>query len=405
MGYSGIAELINLCNRVMKLAPYACTEQDSVGRMHPELLESSQGCFQRDRNRILHSLAFRRLEYKTQVFINYIGDHYRTRLTHSLEVAQVARDISRALQLHEDLAEAVALAHDLGHPPFGHAGEEGLNIAAASFGGFDHNAQAIKLVTLLEQRYVSYPGLNLSWETLEGIAKHNGPLLNNHAGHNKVLSMLQPAFVKFAIPSHTFPTLEAQVAAISDDIAYCNHDIDDGIRAGFFKAEELAEIPQIWNVFKQVLDAHPKISSPQLLNESIRRLARIMIEDLVTESRRRIVANKVYNFADVKLQTTALIGFSEQMEEVKNKLKAFLLEKVYKHYKINQVTYKSKLVVQQLFETLYHNPDCLPTEWKNKAEAVDDGARAQVVIDYIAGMTDRYALKVYKKLCDLSALE
>ncbi|MBS0235934.1 MAG: deoxyguanosinetriphosphate triphosphohydrolase [Proteobacteria bacterium] len=377
----------------MKLLPYACSSAFSMGRLHHEQTSENVCPFQQDRNRVHYSTAFRRLEYKTQVFINYIGDHYRTRLTHSLEVSQIARDVCRQLGLNEDLAEAIALSHDIGHPPFGHAGEDGLNIAMKKFGGFNHNAQTIKVLTVLEHRYIGFRGVNLTWGTIEGVAKHNGPLLSSQKGQDQIQVLLQGYVEKFSGRMDTYPSLEAQVASIADDIAYCCHDIDDGLRAGFFTLETLEELPAIWAIITGIMEQYSQISQTQLINEAIRRIAKFMSDDLLCESNRRIANSKIKDYQDVQEQTIALIGFSKHMEATKNALKKFLMHRVYRHHKINQISYKSRLVVQKLFEVLYANPDCLPGEWVGKI--ISDSHKAEVIKDYIAGMTDRYALKLH----------
>lgn len=376
----------------MHLAIYACHPEKSRSRLHSEPDSPGRSCFQRDRDRILHSAAFRRLEYKTQVFVNHEGDHYRTRLTHSLEVSQISRSLARSLRLNEDLAEALALAHDLGHPPFGHAGEDALKSAMAGFGGFDHNAQTIRILTRLEQRYAGFDGLNLTWEALEGVAKHNGPverppraLEEYNAGHNLEL--------------HSWPSLEAQAASLADDIAYHNHDIDDGLRAGLFALEDLAEVPEVYAVFQEVRALYPGISRQRLIHESLRRLIHRMCMDVLAASEAAISGAGVKTVADVRAQGAALVKFSDEMQDVNRRLKAFLMRRMYKHYRVNRMSSKARRVVEALFSFFLAEPDCLPTEWRELAEAGGSGqAMAEVVCDYIAGMTDRYALELHRKL-------
>lgn len=358
------------------LAPHACHESNSRGRLHPEAEDLTRGCFQRDRDRVLHSTAFRRLEYKTQVFVNHEGDHYRTRLTHSLEVAQIARSLARNLGLNEDLAEAVALSHDIGHPPFGHAGEEGLKQAMAPYGGFDHNVQALRIVTKLEHRYASFNGLNLTRETLEGMAKHNGPLA---AGSPLAGYVEDPA---------TWPSLEAQAAGLSDDIAYNNHDIDDGLRAGLFSVADLQAVPEVYAVFEEVLTLHPGLEEPRLIHEAIRRLIHRQCLDVVAETKRL---------------DNGRVCFSEGMQGVNRRLKAFLKENMYRHYRVNRMSSKAKRVVTELFAFFFSEPECLPTEWRRLAEEAGGAGRARVVCDFIAGMTDRYALDEHRRIFDVNA--
>lgn len=375
------------------LATYACDPLESRSRLHPEPESDTRTCFQRDRDRILHSAAFRRLEYKTQVFVNHEGDHYRTRLTHSLEVSQMARALSRSLGLNEDLAETVALAHDLGHTPFGHAGEEGLHAAMQAWGGYDHNAQSIRIVTRLEQRYAEFNGLNLTWETLEGIAKHNGPVVQPPRA-------LAEYNTTHDLELHTYASLEAQVAALSDDIAYNNHDIDDGMRAGLLTREMLEEVPDVAAVFRQVEAAYPGLELSRLVHEALRRLINHMCNDVLATTRRNIQQAGVKTVADVRSCGRQLVAFSQAQQEANRQLKAFLMEHMYRHYKVNRMSSKAGRVVQQLFAFFHADPACLPTEWRRRIEGADTQATAEVVGDYIAGMTDRYALKVWGEIFD-----
>src|SRR5690348_11688375 len=305
-----------------KLAPYACHPSQSRGRLHKEQESRSRSVFQRDRDRIIHSTAFRRLEYKTQVFVNHEGDHYRTRLTHSLEVAQIARSASRALGLNEDLAEAVALAHDLGHTPFGHAGEEALDEAMRPFGGFEHNDQTLRILTRLERHYAEFDGLNLTWEALEGTVKHNGPLVGEPAKRPVPPSIA--AYVReHDLELATWPAAEAQVAALADDIAYNNHDIDDGLRADLFTVADLDEIPLVGPVFREVRQRYPNLEGPRLVHESIRRLIDRMAGDLLTETKRRIADARLKSAAGVRALGAATVAFSETMHANDKALKAF----------------------------------------------------------------------------------
>ena len=376
------------------LAAYACRPEESRGRLYPEPESPSRSVFQRDRDRIIHSSAFRRLQYKTQVFVYHEGDHYRTRLTHSLEVAQIARSIARRLGLNEDLAEALSLAHDLGHTPFGHAGEEALNEVMKEFGGFRHNDQTLRVLTKLEHRYAGFDGLNLTWETLEGIAKHNGPLRGE----------LTPTLANYVkhhdLELATWPSAEAQVAALSDDIAYDNHDTDDGLRAGLFATANLAEVPLLGPVFAEVDKLYPGIEETRRIHEAIRRLIDRMIGDVVEESQRRIAALKARRAADIRRHSAAVIAFSTSMREQERGLRRFLFERMYRHYRVNRMASKARRIVQELFGLLLAEPQCLPTEWQNQATGAGTRETARVVADYIAGMTDRFALDEHYRLFD-----
>ena len=335
----------------------------------PEPPSASRSPYARDRDRILHAMAFRRLNYKTQVFIYHEGDHYRSRLTHSLEVAQIARAIARTLNVDEDLTEALALAHDLGHPPFGHAGERALDAAMIGVGGFGHNAQSLRVVTELEKKYARFDGLNLTWETLEGLVKHNGPLTG-------------PKSVKpdFAVPQSildycarqdlelgTYPSVEAQAAALADDIAYNNHDIDDGFRAGLFSFAELAEVPIAAGALDEVRAAYPGIDGTRLLYEAIRRLIGAMIEDAVAQSERRLDALQPSSAADVRQASTAVVAFSEEMRRELDLLRAFLFARVYRHRRIDRIMGEAETVVGDLFRRYRDDPEALPPEWREQA--------------------------------------
>ena len=381
------------------LAPYASRPDRSRGRLHREPESPSRSVFQRDRDRIIHSTAFRRLEYKTQVFVNHEGDHYRTRLTHSLEVAQIARSVSRALGLNEDLAEAVALAHDLGHTPFGHAGEEALDAQMAPFGGFEHNDQTLRALTRLERRYAEFDGLNLTWETLEGTVKHNGPLVGG--ARSKPVPATIAAYVKtHDLELATWPSAEAQVAAIADDIAYNNHDIDDGLRAELFSPADLDGVPLVGPVFREVRERYPGLDGPRLVHESIRRLIDRMAGDLIAETRRRAAEAKLRSAEDVRGLGAATVAFSEAMARHDKALKAFLFERMYRHYRVNRMSSKARRILQELFQLLLAEPQCLPTEWRQQTERPGAAATARVVADYIAGMTDRFALDEHARLFD-----
>ncbi len=376
------------------LAPYASRPEESRGRLHREAESASRSAFQRDRDRIIHSTAFRRLQYKTQVFVYHEGDHYRTRLTHSLEVAQIARSISRALGLNEDLAEALALAHDLGHTPFGHAGEDALAAAMREHGGFGHNDQTLRILTRLERRYAGFDGLNLTWETLEGTVKHNGPLVA------PLPSTIAEYVTRHDLEISTWPGAEAQVAAMADDIAYNNHDIDDGLRAALFSVRDLAEVPLVGPVLREVSALHPGIDEPRLIHESIRRLIDLMASDLTAESRRRLAASRVDNADAVRALGAPVVGFSEAFARQAQGLRAFLFERMYRHYRVNRMASKARRIVQELFRLLLAEPECLPTEWRLATAGAGTSVTARLVADYIAGMTDRFALDEHRRLYD-----
>lgn len=383
-------------------APFACRPDETRGRDHPEPESPTRSCFQRDRDRIVHAAAFRRLKYKTQVFVYHEGDYYRTRLTHSIEVAQIARSISRSLGLNEDLAEAMALAHDLGHTCFGHAGEDALNKAMQPYGGFDHNEQTFRILTLLERRYADFDGLNLTWETLEGIVKHNGPLSGPGADNEGVPETIARYCREVRdLEVDTFAGAEAQVAALSDDIAYNNHDIDDGLRAGLFPLEELRDLPLVGPVLAEVSRRYPALEESRLIHETIRRMIDLMVNDLLQETRSRIDAHAPAASEDVRLMDRPLVAFSDEMRQNDRALRAFLFQRMYRHYKVNRMTSKAKRVVRELFDHYLERPDCLPDEWRAAAEGVRGTARARLVADYIAGMTDRYALVEHAKNFDL----
>ena len=388
-------------------AAFACRPEESRGRDFAEPESPTRTCFQRDRDRIVHAGAFRRLKYKTQVFVYHEGDYYRTRLTHSIEVAQIARSISRALALNEDLAEAVALAHDFGHTCFGHAGEDALNQAMAPYGGFDHNEQTFRILTLLECRYADFDGLNLTWETLEGIVKHNGPLIGPGAGPAAREGETVPATVaaycreRCDLELHTFASAEAQVAALSDDIAYNNHDIDDGLRARLFSLDDLRDLPLVGPVLAEVEARYPALDEGRRIHETIRRVIDLMVTDLLDETRRRIAAARPDSAAAVRNLPAPLVAFSEEMRQNDRALRSFLFARMYRHYKVNRMTSKARRVVRELFDHYLARPDCLPDEWQEQARDLPEAARARLVADYIAGMTDRYALDEYAKNFDI----
>ena len=381
------------------LAPYAVDPEKSRGRLYPEPADPKRSPYSRDRDRILHSAAFRRLNYKTQVFIYHEGDHYRSRLTHSLEVAQIARAIARTLRVDEDLAEALALAHDLGHPPFGHAGERALDAAMAGAGGFDHNAQSLRVVTALERRYANFDGLNLTWETLEGLVKHNGPLLGPAATKPAPDSILSYC-ARHDLELATFASLEAQAAALADDIAYNNHDIDDGYRAGLFGLDELADVPIARAMLDRVRAAYPGIVGGRLLNEMNRRLISSMIEDVVAETTRRLDALAPRSADDLRHAGRAIVAFSEPMRADVDELRAFLHARVYKHQRIAKIMREAEGVVHDLFARYSADTAALPPEWREQAPEPGGQAYARHVADFIAGQTDRFALEEHRRLFD-----
>ncbi len=381
-------------------AAYASNPAESRGRYHAESESAMRSAFQRDRDRIIHSTAFRRLKHKTQVFVYHEGDHYRTRLTHSLEVAQIARSISRVLGLDEDLAEALALAHDLGHPPFGHAGEDQLAECMTPYGGFDHNIQTLRVVTELEHRYAEFDGLNLTWESLEGIAKHNGPLpvkdqakpLPDNMNFFHYFNNLEP---------HLYPSAEAQVAAISDDIAYNNHDIDDGLRAGLFTVEDLLSLSFVGDVFKGVMARYTGLDLNRLIHESVRRLISRMVEDVIAETRRRLTRGRPNCADDVRALEDALVAFSDDMKQRDQELKLFLEQRMYEHYKVNRMRSRARRVLADLFGLFVEEPETLPSPWRAQCAAPKSAQTARVVCDFIAGMTDRFAFEEHVRLFTL----
>ena len=383
------------------LASFASHEKDTRGRLHYEEESATRGCFQRDRDRIIHAAAFRRLAYKTQVFVNHEGDFFRTRLTHSLEVAQIARSICRYLRLNEDLGEALALAHDLGHPPFGHAGEEALRELMEPFGGFDHNAQSLRVITKLEARYARWNGLNLTWETLEGVVKHNGPIVTDK---DKVLPRAILEYAKIQdLQLETFSGPEAQVAAMADDLAYNNHDIDDGLRAGLFSIKELSDLPLVGSIFSGVSKEFPEIDLSRTIHEAVRRLIGVMANDLIRETKRRLDQSGAEVVDDIRNLGQPISGFSAEMCDHDSRIKKFLFDNMYRHYKLNRMTSKGRRVIKDLFGLLISEPECLPTEWRSLARKPGDQQTAQVVADYIGGMTDRFALDEHRRLFDLQA--
>ena len=391
-----------------ELEKYAVNENASRGREHNEIFDDSKyrSVFGKDRDRVINSSAFRRLQYKTQVFVNHKGDHYRTRLTHSMEVAQIARWIAGALKVNKDLAEIVSLAHDLGHTPFGHAGEIILDQKIKDFTNnelhFSHNQHSLKLITELENRFIEFKGLNLSWEMLEGVAKHNGPLKLD----KKKESYIKHFNSKYDLDLTRFPSIEAQISSISDDIAYNNHDIEDGLRANLFEKKHLLELPVVGKIYKDLMKKHPNIKHETIVGEAKKRITLKMVVDVIDETKRRIKTNKVNSEEDVRNQKEFLVGFSPEMEEANRAIKRFLTDNVYRHYNVNIMTTRARKIVSRLFDFLVENPHCLPYN-KETIEKVTDNKKTLAIFigDYIAGMTDRYAINEYEKLILLKKID
>jgi len=382
-------------------APFSELPSRSRGRKAPEPESRTRTAFARDRDRIIHTSAFRRLKEKTQVFVAHEGDHFRTRLTHSLEVAQIARSLATALGLDADLAETVALAHDLGHPPFGHAGEDELRVQMAGHGGFDHNVQTFRVVTRLERRYPSFEGLNLTWETLEGVIKHNGPVADKL--ERPSWRAIAEFDAEYDLRLSTWASAEAQVAALADDIAYNNHDVDDGVQAGLFDLDELADVPLIGPFVRSARTDFPGCDLGILRLEAVRRMIGGMVDDVLSETARRAAADRVSSPEDVRRLDHALVAFSRDMVEDLAALRAFLTERMYRHWKVNRSRSQSRRMLAQMFQLYMAEPEVLPTEWRQRVEARDAAGRARVVCDYIAGMTDRFAIEEHRKLFHLDA--
>ena len=381
------------------IAPYAVDPALSRGRLLAEPASPTRSEFQRDRDRIIHSTAFRRLAHKSQVFVPHEGDHYRTRLTHTIEVGQIARALSRALGLDDDLAEALALAHDLGHTCFGHTGEDVLDAAMQGHGGFDHNAQALRIVTRLERRYAEHDGLNLSWEALEGLVKHNGPLLTRDGAPvpKYAKSGVPLAILKFdkSVPLElaTFSSAEAQSAAIADDIAYNAHDLDDGLRAGLFAIEDLNGVDFLRDIVTEIAQKHPNLERARVIHEISRRVITRFIEDVIVESQRRLANAAPLSAGDVRAASEPMVAFSSAMADVDRALKNFLFPHMYRHKRVMKVRLEAASVVEILFERFSANISLMPEEWSQMAKNADsESRRLRHVCDYIAGMTDRYAV-------------
>ncbi|WP_299303309.1 deoxyguanosinetriphosphate triphosphohydrolase [uncultured Litoreibacter sp.] len=377
----------------MTRANYACHPEDSRGRLYPEQESTFRSCFQRDRDRIIHASAFRRLKHKTQVFIEHEGDYFRTRLTHSIEVAQVARTIAGVLGLNEELTEAVALAHDLGHTPFGHTGEEALDALMTPYGGFDHNAQALKIVTSLERHYAEWDGLNLTWEALEGIAKHNGPVTGD------LPYALSDYSARHDLELGTYASAEAQVAALADDIAYNNHDLHDGLRAELFSTDELAELPLVGPCFARVDELYPGLNYYRRRHEALRRFFGILVEDVIAVAKARLNALGPSSVVDIRAAGKPMVQFSPEIWEQLKVIRRFLFERMYRAPAVVEMRVQVTQVVDELFPLFMSQPDLLPKQWRKDVEdAAGEVELARIVADYIAGMTDRFALQEHARL-------
>lgn len=386
------------------LAPYAVLAGQSRGRFHPEPASPTRTPFQRDRDRVIHSTAFRRLAHKTQVFVYHEGDHYRTRLTHSIEVAQIARSLARALQVDEDLAEALALSHDFGHTCFGHTGEDALHELMEPWGGFDHNAQSLKIVTRLERRYADFDGLNLSWETLEGLVKHNGPLTGAHATVKKLPKPIADFDQLYPLDLSRHSSVEAQCAAIADDIAYNAHDLDDGLRAGLFVLDDIAELPLAGDLLREVRLRYPHLDAVRAAHEIVRRQITAMVEDVIGEARRRIVALGPSSQEDIRNAGRAVVSFSGAMAASEKAIKAFLYARMYRAPSVMRIRLGAAQIVRDLFGAYVSGTGEMPNEWgldwRDASTRMDEEKRARLVADFIAGMTDRYAVMEHRRLFD-----
>lgn len=387
----------NYC--ALPLAIYACRPDQTKGRLYAEMESNTRTPFQRDRDRIIHASAFRRLRSKTQVFVYHEGDHYRTRLSHTLEVAQITRSLARALLVNEDLAEGIALSHDLGHTPFAHTGEEVLEKCMAPYGGFEHNDQSLRVLTKLERKYPRWPGLNLTWETLEGVVKHNGPV----TGPLPVtLAEIQG---QTDLLLDTYASLEAQCAAIADDIAYNNHDVEDGLRAGMFTIEDLEKLPFLGHVIGTVRHHYPDIADHYLVQEMVREMIGTMVVDVLKETQKRLAELKPQSADDIRHAGRAMVAFSDSMAKKVEELRGFLMQRMYRHYTVMRVRNKVERIIADLFNAFMERHYLLPDHWQRRVEEAggltDDVARARIVCDYIAGMTDRFAIREHEQMFDL----
>ncbi|QNT79376.1 deoxyguanosinetriphosphate triphosphohydrolase [Entomobacter blattae] len=394
----------------MAEAPYASKKASSKGRLYPEEESAARSLWQRDRDRVIHSSGFRTLQYKTQVFINHEGDFFRTRLTHSLEVAQIARSVARYLGLNQDLTETIALAHDLGHPPFGHAGEEALREAMKMWGSFDHNTQSLRLVTKLERRYIFFDGLNLTWESLEGLVKHNGPI-------KKPNLYIQEIDQRYHLLLQSYASLEAQIASIADDIAYHCHDIDDGLRAGLLSFKDMQTLPLIGDVYGEVIDLLKQQRTPDLSrydtdqrirHEMIRRVINILVLDLTEQTKRNIEEWNIRSVEDVRTAQKPVVGFSDPIARASRLIRQFLKARMYRHWRVMRMTAKAKKIIYELFEVLSSDPNLLPDGWNERAKAANAlmgrNGVCRVVADYIASMSDRSAMDEHRRLTDMTVI-
>jgi len=389
-GHSPAGRLLGIAYAPPGRAPYATEPAMSRGRYWPEPESATRTCYQRDRDRVIHSTAFRRMKHKTQVFVEHEGDYYRTRLTHSLEVAQIARTMARELGLDEDLAEALALAHDFGHPPFGHAGEEALDACMKDFGGFDHNAQALSLVTKLEHRYAAIDGLNLTWETLEGLVKHNGPITGD----------LPEAIASFPwdLELSSFAGGEAQVAALSDDIAYVSHDIDDGLRAGLFAPADLFDVPLAGPFFYEVSRKYADLELGRVIGEAVRGLLGQMVGEVIGETRRRLAEARPRTAAEIRNLGAPVVAFPDPFFADLLELKSFLFRRMYRHQRVTETMARAQRLIADLFTAYMADPARLPADWEIPGGQETPQALARAVCDYIAGMTDGYAQAEYRRI-------
>ncbi len=384
------------------LAPYACLPERSRGRLHAEGMSSFRSPFQRDRDRIIHSSAFRRLKHKTQVFVEHEGDYYRTRLTHTIEVAQVARTIAGVLGLNPDLAEAIALAHDLGHTPFGHTGEDALGALMAPYGGFDHNAQALRIVTRLERHYADFDGLNLTWESLEGIAKHNGPVIGPNAEEKHAGSLpyaLAEVNAEWDLELATHASAEAQVAAISDDVAYSHHDLHDGLRSGLFTEADLMDLPVTGPAFAEVDRLYPGLDPMRRRHEALRRVFGRMVEDVISVAQGRLDAAKPQSVEEIRAMGRTIIRFSKPLYQELKAIRGFLFTRMYRAPSVMVERARVTAVVNGLFPLYMLHPELLPQEWRSDIDAARSEVElARIVADYVSGMTDRFALAEHARL-------
>ncbi|WP_061932595.1 deoxyguanosinetriphosphate triphosphohydrolase [Aureimonas sp. AU22] len=383
------------------LAAYAVHAAQSQGRLVPEPESRTRTPFQRDRDRIVHSTAFRRLKHKTQVFVAYEGDHYRTRLTHTIEVSQIARAFARALRLDEDLTEAIALVHDFGHTPFGHAGERALDRRLKAFGGFDHNAQSLRIVTSLERRYAEFDGLNLTFETLEGLVKHNGPLTGPHAvSTHPVPPQIEVFDARFPLALDRFASLEAQAAAISDDIAYNTHDLDDGLRAGLIALEDLEQLDLAGDILREVRARHPGLDPVRTGHEIMRRHITRLVEDVIASTLERLAEDGIGSVEDVRMAARTVVDFSPRMRSQVAQTRAFLFKRVYRNPAVFGTMERAERVVEQMFDRFVERPDLLPDGWAEKAAELPPERLVRHVGDYLSGMTDSFALAEHRRLFD-----